>query len=190
MTGANSQEASASNVQGMDEEDEDFDAGESNSQSWTEEDDEEILSKSTHPSVEDSRMMKEGGEKSDREKAEMRRPSLQSETSSKTAVKRTEKEMLETMTQPRFRHVQTEHGHMVVTGRDGEIQRCEDEPIHIPGAVQSFGCMVVVREDEEGVLVVRQVSEVSGKTNKRKHWAIPVVGLISIHSIILYTEHW
>jgi len=40
--------------------------------------------------------------------------------------------------------------------------KCEDEPIHIPGAVQRFGCMLVVREDEEGLLVVRQCSENTG----------------------------
>ncbi|KAK0541087.1 hypothetical protein OC842_000176 [Tilletia horrida] len=65
----------------------------------------------------------------------------------------------EGQTTMRFTHVQTEEGHMVLTGRDGKLLKCEDEPIHIPGAIQSFGCMIVVREDEEGVLVVRQCSE-------------------------------
>ncbi|CAD6913701.1 unnamed protein product [Tilletia controversa] len=65
----------------------------------------------------------------------------------------------EGQTTMRFTHVETEEGHMVLTGRDGELMRCEDEPIHIPGAIQSFGCMLVVREDEEGALVVRQCSE-------------------------------
>ncbi|KAK0547372.1 hypothetical protein OC845_004119 [Tilletia horrida] len=68
----------------------------------------------------------------------------------------------EGQTTMRFTHVQTEEGHMVLTGRDGKLMKCEDEPIHIPGAIQSFGCMVVVREDEEGVLVVRQCSENTG----------------------------
>lgn len=78
------------------------------------------------------------------------------------SVAMSESQRLESMMQPRFRHVETEQGHMVVTGRDGEIARCEDEPIHIPGAVQSFGCMVVLREsDDEGSLEVRQCSEVS-----------------------------
>lgn len=71
------------------------------------------------------------------------------------------REHIEAMTQTRFKHVETEDGHMVLTGRDGVLMRCEDEPIHIPGAVQQFGCMVVVREDTEGALVVRQASEVS-----------------------------
>lgn len=60
----------------------------------------------------------------------------------------------------RFKHVITENGHVVVTGRDGdELQRCEDEPIHIPGAVQAFGVLVVLQEEAEGKLVVRIVSE-------------------------------
>ncbi|KAH8601359.1 putative cyanobacterial phytochrome B [Bisporella sp. PMI_857] len=60
----------------------------------------------------------------------------------------------------RFKHIVTEEGHAVITGRDGEtLQRCEDEPIHIPGAVQSFGLLVALEEKEEGQLVVRVVSE-------------------------------
>lgn len=60
----------------------------------------------------------------------------------------------------RFKHVVTEGGHAVITGRDGDtLQRCEDEPIHIPGAVQSFGALVALREEPENRLVVRVVSE-------------------------------
>ncbi|KAJ9298561.1 hypothetical protein DTO271G3_3528 [Paecilomyces variotii] len=60
----------------------------------------------------------------------------------------------------RFKHVMTEDGHAIITGRDGdELQRCEDEPIHIPGAVQSFGVLIALHEDSEGKLVVRVVSE-------------------------------
>jgi light-regulated signal transduction histidine kinase (bacteriophytochrome)/CheY-like chemotaxis protein len=59
----------------------------------------------------------------------------------------------------RFKHVVTEGGHAVITGRDGEtLQRCEDEPIHIPGAIQSFGLLVVLKEEGDK-LVVRVVSE-------------------------------
>lgn len=59
----------------------------------------------------------------------------------------------------RFKHVVTEGGHAIITGRGGEtLQRCEDEPIHIPGAVQSFGLLIALREEEER-LVVRIVSE-------------------------------
>lgn len=59
----------------------------------------------------------------------------------------------------RFKHVVTDGGHAVITGRDGEtLQRCEDEPIHIPGAVQSFGLLISFRE-EGGSLIVHVVSE-------------------------------
>ncbi len=60
----------------------------------------------------------------------------------------------------RFKHVITKEGHAIITGRDGDaLQKCEDEPIHIPGAVQSFGLLIAVSEDAEGVLTVRIVSE-------------------------------
>ena len=60
----------------------------------------------------------------------------------------------------RFKHIVTAEGHAVITGRDGEtLQRCEDEPIHIPGAVQSFGLLVALEEKDEGELMVRVVSE-------------------------------
>lgn len=43
------------------------------------------------------------------------------------------------------------------------MTRCEDEPIHVPGAVQGFGVLVAVHEDPETEnLVVRVVSENSG----------------------------
>lgn len=60
----------------------------------------------------------------------------------------------------RFKHVVSEDGHAVITGRDGEtLQRCEDEPIHIPGAVQGFGLLIAFEEQQESKLVVRVVSE-------------------------------
>ncbi|KAI4158157.1 MAG: hypothetical protein LQ342_007701 [Letrouitia transgressa] len=60
----------------------------------------------------------------------------------------------------RFKHVVTEEGHAVIIGRDGDtLQRCEDEPIHIPGAVQSFGLLIAIKEDDEGKFKVRVVSE-------------------------------
>lgn len=64
----------------------------------------------------------------------------------------------------RFKHVVTDGGHAVIIGRDGDtLQRCEDEPIHIPGAVQSFGVLVALQEEDEGKLKVRVVSENSKK---------------------------
>ncbi|KAJ5971481.1 uncharacterized protein N7479_001399 [Penicillium vulpinum] len=60
----------------------------------------------------------------------------------------------------RFKHVMTDNGHAVITGRDGEaFQYCEDEPIRIPGAIQSFGLMIALREESPNQLVVRIVSE-------------------------------
>lgn len=64
----------------------------------------------------------------------------------------------------RFKHVVTEGGHAIITGRDGDtLQRCEDEPIHIPGAVQGFGLLIALEEQQESKLVVRVVSENSKK---------------------------
>ncbi|KAJ5556556.1 hypothetical protein N7494_000471 [Penicillium frequentans] len=60
----------------------------------------------------------------------------------------------------RFKHIVNENGHAVVTGRDGPLfQYCEDEPIHIPGAIQSFGLIIALREEYPGRLTVRVVSE-------------------------------
>ena len=78
----------------------------------------------------------------------------------------------------RFQHVQTgDQEHYVVVGREGKLTKCEEEvctfvfpvyffftysqPIRVPGAVQSFGVLVALREvEDEGTLIVRQVSEV------------------------------
>ncbi|KAK2627170.1 hypothetical protein QTJ16_003136 [Diplocarpon rosae] len=64
----------------------------------------------------------------------------------------------------RFKHIVTAEGHAVITGRDGEtLQRCEDEPIHIPGAVQQFGLLIGLEEQHDGELIVRVVSENSSR---------------------------
>ncbi|EIW81252.1 hypothetical protein CONPUDRAFT_104552 [Coniophora puteana RWD-64-598 SS2] len=60
----------------------------------------------------------------------------------------------------RYHHVEDENGHHVVTGREGKLTRCEDEPIRTPGAIQGFGVLIAVDEDpDKGTLLVRQVSE-------------------------------
>jgi light-regulated signal transduction histidine kinase (bacteriophytochrome) len=60
----------------------------------------------------------------------------------------------------RFKHIVTAEGHAVITGRDGDtLQRCEDEPIHIPGAVQGFGLLIALEEQDSGDFLVRVVSE-------------------------------
>jgi light-regulated signal transduction histidine kinase (bacteriophytochrome) len=50
-----------------------------------------------------------------------------------------------------------EHG--VLFGTRREFQRCEDEPIHIPGAIQSFGVLIAINLVERGKFQVRIVSE-------------------------------
>ncbi|CAL1713504.1 unnamed protein product [Somion occarium] len=60
----------------------------------------------------------------------------------------------------RYQHVEDENGHHLIVGREGTLTKCEDEPIRTPGAVQGFGVLVAIQEeDETGNLVVRQVSE-------------------------------
>ncbi|ORY73094.1 hypothetical protein BCR35DRAFT_281817 [Leucosporidium creatinivorum] len=60
----------------------------------------------------------------------------------------------------RFEHTVGEDGtHLVLTGRNGELQRCEDETIHAPGAIQSFGCLIAFDQFDRHRLIVQQVSE-------------------------------
>jgi light-regulated signal transduction histidine kinase (bacteriophytochrome) len=60
----------------------------------------------------------------------------------------------------RVEHIVTENGHAIIAGRTGaSFQYCEDEPIRTPGAIQSFGVMIVLREQSRNQLVVRAVSE-------------------------------
>ncbi|KAH7410851.1 PHY3, histidine kinase-group VIII protein [Cadophora sp. MPI-SDFR-AT-0126] len=40
-----------------------------------------------------------------------------------------------------------------------KVYRCEDEPIHMPGAIQAFGALIAIREDDADRFVVRVVSE-------------------------------
>ncbi|TVY20684.1 Cyanobacterial phytochrome B [Lachnellula arida] len=40
-----------------------------------------------------------------------------------------------------------------------QVYRCEDEPIHTPGAIQRFGALVAIRESPDGIFLVRLVSE-------------------------------
>ncbi|KAG5648399.1 hypothetical protein DXG03_004973 [Asterophora parasitica] len=58
----------------------------------------------------------------------------------------------------RFEHAQDENGNHVIVGREGILQKCEDEPICTPGSVQAFGVLIAVQETYDA-LVVRQVSE-------------------------------
>ncbi|KAH8666279.1 putative cyanobacterial phytochrome B [Xylariales sp. PMI_506] len=80
-----------------------------------------------------------------------------------SAGPRTPGELNDQLYATRFKHVMTEEGHFVIAGRDGVLQRCEDEPIHTPGAVQSFGLLVALREETDGRFTVRVASENSGR---------------------------
>ena len=51
-------------------------------------------------------------------------------------------------------------GYPVSSANGGEKTfRCEDEPIHIPGAIQRYGALITIQESPEGVFPVRIVSE-------------------------------
>ncbi|KAK3984100.1 hypothetical protein QBC44DRAFT_386040 [Cladorrhinum sp. PSN332] len=85
-------------------------------------------------------------------------------TTTTSSTPRTPVESLsDTLYTSRFKHVMTDEGHAVITGRDGTLQRCEDEPIHAPGAVQSFGMMLALHEETDGRFSVRYVTENSSK---------------------------
>ncbi|GAA5836366.1 hypothetical protein JCM9279_000365 [Rhodotorula babjevae] len=63
----------------------------------------------------------------------------------------------------RFEHTVTADGqHLVITGREGALERCEDEPIHAPGAVQAFGVLIAFDYDDSERMTIQQVSENSG----------------------------
>lgn len=62
----------------------------------------------------------------------------------------------------RFEHRTADDGtHHVFTGLKGAgVQACEDEPIHTPGAIQSFGVLMTLLEVQPKVFQVQHVSEV------------------------------
>ncbi|GAA5980690.1 hypothetical protein JCM11641_000177 [Rhodosporidiobolus odoratus] len=63
----------------------------------------------------------------------------------------------------RFEHQISDGGEiLVLTGREGQLERCEDEPIHCPGAVQAFGVLIVFDLEDSGHMKVKQVSENAG----------------------------
>ncbi|KAJ5924120.1 CheY-like superfamily [Penicillium verhagenii] len=64
----------------------------------------------------------------------------------------------------RFKHILVENGHAIITGTDGSsLQSCEDEPIRVPGAIQSFGVIIALQEKPPDQLIVRVVSENSSE---------------------------
>ena len=62
----------------------------------------------------------------------------------------------------RFEFCQSEDDYYLIThhhNNKAKVKQCEDEPIATPGAVQSYGCLIVLEEDENGNAVIRQASE-------------------------------
>lgn len=93
----------------------------------------------------------------------------------------------------RHGHVLTESGHSVTIGGRQILQRCEDEPIRIPGAIQSFGVIIALREESPDQLVVRVVSE-----NSEQIFGYSAQQLFALHSFFdimsesqttTFTEH-
>jgi light-regulated signal transduction histidine kinase (bacteriophytochrome)/AmiR/NasT family two-component response regulator len=77
-----------------------------------------------------------------------------------TAPRETAPQDNQTYMTSRFVHALSEHGHTVVIGDSKKtLKRCEDEPIRTPGAIQSFGVMIALREESPNQFVVRAVSE-------------------------------
>lgn len=88
-------------------------------------------------------------------------PSIKSARSENAG--RDEQSLENEYTTTRFTHIVTDDGHAIITGREGEsLQRCEDEPIHMPGAIQSYGLLIVLEEDD-GKFLVKIASENSTK---------------------------
>ncbi|KAL8281241.1 hypothetical protein RQP46_006275 [Phenoliferia psychrophenolica] len=82
----------------------------------------------------------------------------------------------------RFEHAVAEDGGTIIlTGRGGVLERCEDEPIHVPGAIQAFGVLIAFDETPTGELVVQQVSE-----NSRFIIGIPPTALIRAPSLTTF----
>ncbi|KAJ5925336.1 CheY-like superfamily [Penicillium verhagenii] len=64
----------------------------------------------------------------------------------------------------RFEHILVENGHAIITGTDeSSFRSCEDEPIRIPGAIQSFGVIIALEENPPDQLIVRVISENSSE---------------------------
>jgi hypothetical protein len=63
----------------------------------------------------------------------------------------------------RFEHKIGDDGqHLILTGRNGVLEKCEDEPIQAPGAIQAFGVLIAFDHEANDQLVVKQVSKNSG----------------------------
>ena len=75
----------------------------------------------------------------------------------KSAESKTETDSLVSV---KYEYAVLEDGsHGVVQGTRRGFTRCEDEPIHIPGAIQSYGMLIALRRRAEGIFIPRIVSE-------------------------------
>lgn len=96
---------------------------------------------------------------SDGESGALGRSGLQAEPDMSSIISEAQSSVDIPLVTARFSHIETEEGHSIITGRDGVLQQCEDEPIHTPGAVQGFGCLLAMHEEADGNFLVRYVSE-------------------------------
>ncbi|KAK4168293.1 putative signal transduction histidine-protein kinase [Cladorrhinum sp. PSN259] len=86
------------------------------------------------------------------------------------------------LTSERFEFAVLEDGsHGVIQGRK-QFTRCEDELIHIPGAIQSFGMLVALRLDADGIYVPRIVSENSHLISR--YWPQEIFAFGNIHQVM------
>lgn len=59
----------------------------------------------------------------------------------------------------RFQYYEENGEHYLITHHNSKMKKCEDEPIGRPGAIQPFGAMIVLQNDDNGNSIVRQASE-------------------------------
>ncbi|TIB68509.1 hypothetical protein E3Q24_03638 [Wallemia mellicola] len=59
----------------------------------------------------------------------------------------------------RFKYFEEDGNYFLRTHHQSKMKKCEDEPIGRPGAIQPFGAMIVLQNDDNGNSLVRQASE-------------------------------
>lgn len=59
----------------------------------------------------------------------------------------------------RFKYFEEDGNYFLRTHHHSKMKRCEEEPIRRPGAIQAFGAMIVLQNDDNGNALVRQASE-------------------------------
>ncbi|TFK40714.1 hypothetical protein BDQ12DRAFT_697388 [Crucibulum laeve] len=107
-------------------------------------------SQSSNQSMEDQSSTQANKDSNNSSNHQSRTVSSESQTSSQSG---TNSAMSEDLITFRFKHARDEYGNHVVIGREGKLQRCEDEPIRTPGAVQGFGVLIAVDEQEDALVL-------------------------------------